>query len=732
MGIGPRRAPAGKRAPAIEMLECRAVPTLIGDALFPADNPWNQPITDAPVAPNSQAVLDHLTGLYGDGRLHPDFGQDYHTHSDLYGIPYNVVYGDATLAVHVVIDAYRGESDVQDAPIPGDAVLEGDYQDGPKVGVNARGDSHLLVYDVDHNVAYEFYRASRPTENADGRWHADQETVWDMNTDQFRTLGWTSADAAGLALLPGLVRPDEALPVSQGGQGAINHAIRFTLQNRIVLNQFLYPASHTANPGNNDPTVQPPMGARFRLKASVDISRLNPQSRVIAQAMKDYGLILADNGSNFFFSGASYSVDDTNHFALTFNDNDIQDTVHGLKSLHFSDFEVVDLTPVVTGLSASVGSAGTTITVTGRNFAGGAGQVQVLFGGTPAGNVTVLGDGALTAVVPPGRGTVDVRVQSGVYAPGHSNNFRNPIFGYGVSAVTAADQFNYGVPQPDDPGFERPPVGTGSGAYQYNPRDSPWAFDGSAGVAGNGSEFTDGNPDAPEGTQVAFLQGYGAVSQAVPFAAGTYRLSVSAAQRGIGTLSTGNASSQSLQVLVDGAAVGDPMTPAGTDFASYGVIFTVTAEGPHTLTLAGTDLDGQDNTALLDQVAVSPADSPAPRGGGGPPRGASALTATLAEISRSLIGDPRKAVAADAGPAAGNGSLLPARREPTAFGWQDAPGQAGVWLPSTAEEPAWPWDELLLGGMPADRQQASGGVLLSLRAGVDTPCCSNGSCRRHA
>ena len=109
--------------------------------------------------------------------------------------------------------------------------------------------------------------------------------------------------------MPGLVRPDEGLPTSQGGQGVINHAIRFTLQNAVILDQFLYPASHVANPGNTNAAVEPPMGARFRLKASVDISTLNPESRVIAQAMKDYGMIVADNGSNFFFSGASYSVD---------------------------------------------------------------------------------------------------------------------------------------------------------------------------------------------------------------------------------------------------------------------------------------------------------------------------------------------------------------------------------------------------------------------------------------
>jgi hypothetical protein len=421
------------------------MPTLLGNALFPADNPWNQKITSAPVAANSAAVLNNITSLYGDGRLHPDFGQDYQDNSDLYGIPYNVVHGNTTAKIHVVIDAYPGESDLQNAPVPSGAVIEGDYQNGPKVGVDNRGDSHLIVYDVDNNVAYEFYRASRPSENTDGSWHADQETVWDMKTDTFRTLGWTSADAAGLSILAGLVRPDEGLPATQGGHGAINHAIRMTLQNNLILDQFLYPASHTANAGNTNAAVQVPMGARFRLKASVDISQLTPEARVIAQAMKDYGLIVADNGSNFYFSGASYAVDASNHLTQTWDDNDIQDTTHGLKSLHFSDFELVDLTPVETGLSASGGPAGTAVTVVGQNFSGAAGHLQVFFGSTPASSVTVVDDSHVVAVAPAGSGTVDVRVQSGVSTAADAQNVEGTVFGYGTSVLNAADRFTYGT-----------------------------------------------------------------------------------------------------------------------------------------------------------------------------------------------------------------------------------------------------------------------------------------------
>ena len=215
------------------------------------------------MASNSAAIINNIISLYGDGRFHPDFGQDTQGSNPLYGIPFNVVHGNTQPKVHVVIDGYPDESDLKDAPIPANAVLEGDNQNGPVVGLDNRGDSHLIVWDEDNNVAYEFYNASRPSENTDGQWHAAQESVWDMKTNTFRTLGWTSADAAGLAILPGLVRPDEALPVSQGGQGVINHAIRFTLQNNIILDQFLYPASHIANPGNTNAAVQPPMGARL-------------------------------------------------------------------------------------------------------------------------------------------------------------------------------------------------------------------------------------------------------------------------------------------------------------------------------------------------------------------------------------------------------------------------------------------------------------------------------------
>jgi hypothetical protein len=518
-------------------LEDRTAPALLGNQLYPATNAWNQKVNTAPLAANSSAIINNIVTRYGDGRLHPDFGQDIRSSADLYGIPYNVVHGNTTPKINVVIDGYPDESDLLPAPIPTNAVIEGDFQNGPRVGLDNRGDSHLLVYDVDNNIAYEFYRASRPSENADGKWHAAQESVWDMKTNTFRTLGWTSVDAAGLSVLAGLVRPDEGLPTSQGGQGVINHAIRFTLQNAIILNKYIYPASHVANPGNTNAAIQPPMGARFRLKASVDISQMNPQSRIIAQAMKDYGMIVADNGSNFFFSGASYAVDATNQFTVTWNDNDIQDLVRGLKSLHFSDFEVVDLTPIVIDLSVHTGPAGTSVTVIGQNFTGAAGRLQVLFGSTAATSVTVVDDTHVVAVAPAGSGTVDVRVQSGITVAASSSNIKSPIFGYGISPVTTGDRFTFGAaPNP-------PPTASAvinAGAVQRSMVTSvtvtfstivtidPGAFGlqrvGGAAVAVNSSV------SVVNGQSVAVLTFTGAGVTNGSLDDGTYRLTVSSAK----------------------------------------------------------------------------------------------------------------------------------------------------------------------------------------------------------
>ena len=223
-GAHPARPAPGLRRLAIEELEDRSLLTMLGQQLFPADYPWNQNIASAPVAANSAAVISHIGSSIG---IHPDWGEDSPSNgsSPLYGIPYNVVHGNTTAKINVIIDNYPGESDIVPVPIPAGAVIEGDYQNGPNPnggGYNAgqRGDSHLLIWDEDTDTAYELYGVTRPSDqtlfpntdgvelaHTDGLWHAAQETVWHMTEDQFRALGDTSADAAGLSILAGLARP---------------------------------------------------------------------------------------------------------------------------------------------------------------------------------------------------------------------------------------------------------------------------------------------------------------------------------------------------------------------------------------------------------------------------------------------------------------------------------------------------------------------------------------------
>ena len=277
--------------------------------------------------------------------------------------------------------------------------------------VNGEGDRHLIVYDQNNNVAYELFDAHRPSEEPDGQWHADSEAVWNMNADSFRTPGFTSADAAGLPILPGLVRPDEVLQ-----QGAIDHALRFTVPKSDSA--YVFPASHEA--GVNNPSL-PRMGERFRLDPSFDISSFPPADQVILQALKTYGMIVADNGSPWFISGSpSDQWDDT--------------TLHELTQVIGSDFQAVNLTPVVSSLDQTSGSTagGTSVTVHGIDFTGVAGQLSVAFGGIAATSFTVVNDTTLVATAPPqSAGTVDVTVSSP----------------YGTSAISAADQFTYSAGQ---------------------------------------------------------------------------------------------------------------------------------------------------------------------------------------------------------------------------------------------------------------------------------------------
>jgi hypothetical protein len=281
--------------------------SLNGRRPFPDDNPWNTPVDQTPVDPNSDALIASI----GVGAaLHPDFGAAYN--GGPFGIPYVVI--DSTMPRVPVSFDYADESDPGPYPIPGNAPIEG--------GAGSTGDRHVLVLDRDRWILYELF-AAYP---AGAGWHAGSGAVFDLGSNALRPAGWTSADAAGLPIFPGLVRYDE---VVEGG--AIRHALRFTAQH--TRRGYIAPARHFAS-GDTSQT-RPPMGMRVRLKASVDISQYPASARVILQALRTYGMILADNGSNWFLSGAPDQ---------RWNDTEL----NALKRITGSDFEVVQMGPVTT------------------------------------------------------------------------------------------------------------------------------------------------------------------------------------------------------------------------------------------------------------------------------------------------------------------------------------------------------------------------------------------------
>jgi hypothetical protein len=294
--------------------------SLGGFVPFTSGSPWNTDISTAPVDPNSATIISNFVGSVN---VHPDFGTD-----PTYGIPYVVVDGSQPL-VNINLEAYGDESDPGPMPVPANAPVEG--------GSSSTGDRHVLVLDNNNCFLYEMYNSSP---NSDGSWNADSTAVWDMlgpdsSSPQQRPYTWTSADAAGLPIFPGLVRYDEV------AAGKIQHAFRFTLPRTSAA--FTPPASHDAAT-SSDPAA-PPMGMRIRLKSTYNISGFDANMQVILTAMQKYGLILADNGSALFVTGAS--------------DSRWGSDLDSLKTVPASAFEVVLMTPVYTNNSAPTGAAPT-------------------------------------------------------------------------------------------------------------------------------------------------------------------------------------------------------------------------------------------------------------------------------------------------------------------------------------------------------------------------------------
>jgi hypothetical protein len=271
--------------------------------VFPADNPWNQRVDRLPVAKNSA----HVIGTIGlSDPVHPDFGSGLYAGEPI-GIPFAVV-SSRTRRVPVSFQ-YASESDRGPYPLPRGVPIEGGY--------GSSGDRHVIVVDRSSCRDYELFAAYPHAGGA--RWTAGSGAIFNLRSDHLRPAGWTSADAAGLPILPGLARYDEV------ARGVIDHALRFTAP--CTAARYVYPARHEASTCHG--AWLPPMGLRVRLKASVHISDLPYQARVVAQALKRYGMILADNGSPWFISGAP-------------NRGWNNDALHLLDRLSGREFEVVN------------------------------------------------------------------------------------------------------------------------------------------------------------------------------------------------------------------------------------------------------------------------------------------------------------------------------------------------------------------------------------------------------
>ncbi len=250
-------------------------PQVAGCAVFPADNVWNARIDSLPVHPNSDA---YVAAIGMDAHLHPDFGTWWN--GQPIGIPFAVVPGDQP-RVPVTFD-YVDESDPSPYPIPPGVPIEG--------GPNGDGDRHVLIVERDDCVLYELFDA---WPQGDGSWHAGSGAIFDLSSHALRRAGWTSADAAGLPILPGLVRYDEV------ASGYIGHALRFTAPR--TRRAYVWPARHYASQLTGE--QYPPMGQRFRLRGDVDISDFSSSVQVILRALHEYGMFLADNGSPWFLTG---------------------------------------------------------------------------------------------------------------------------------------------------------------------------------------------------------------------------------------------------------------------------------------------------------------------------------------------------------------------------------------------------------------------------------------------
>lgn len=276
--------------------------TVVKVKVFPVDNIWNTKIDKLPVSNKSNAFIETIGK---DKTVHPDFGSGLYEGAPM-GIPFMVVNGKQK-KINVLF-TYKDESDEGPYPIPPNALIEG--------GKDGKGDRHVIVVDNDNAMLYELFNAFP---QKDGSWKADSGAIYTLKSNELRPDKWTSADAAGLPIFPGLIRYDEVQ------KGVINHAIRFTTNQ--TKKEYVWPARHFASSLTED--KYPPLGQRFRLKSSFDSSGYSKEMKVIITALQTYGMILADNGSPWYLSGAP-------------DDRWNNDMLRELKKIKGSDFEAVD------------------------------------------------------------------------------------------------------------------------------------------------------------------------------------------------------------------------------------------------------------------------------------------------------------------------------------------------------------------------------------------------------
>jgi hypothetical protein len=367
--------------------------SLNGFVPFPGGNLWNTDISAASVDPNSANIINFIGSAV---TLHPDFGAGTFQNHTI-GIPYHVVAG-AQGKVAVKLGLYADESDPGPMPIPANALIEGYPHPG-------NGDRHVLVLEKDGCWLYELYKATFKG----GKWSADATSIWDMTINAQRPYTWTSADAAGLPLFVGLARYDEV------AAGAINHALRFTVP--TTRRAFVAPASHWAS-SLTDPNA-PPMGTRLRLKAGFNISGYPADDQVILTALKKYGMILADNGSGIFISGAP-------------DDRWNNTNLNLLKQITASNFEVVQLGTVYTDANVPTGPLPTISSFTANP--------STVAAGSPV-NLSWNTTNSLYNIVSPQAGTV--RSTSVVVTPSATTTYTlysTNQFGRSTASVTVTVQ----------------------------------------------------------------------------------------------------------------------------------------------------------------------------------------------------------------------------------------------------------------------------------------------------